>query len=283
MSGTQSLRIGSVNVVDHPGEGPAFVLMHGFPDDHHIYDRLVPLLAPRRVVAFDFTGYGASARATAGAPIAANPRDDLPAVIDGLDLERVALVGHDASGPIALDYAAEHPERVVSLTLLDTYYGHAPALRLPEMIRLLADAEMAPLADAMMDDLGQRLWLLQHTNRQFGGSDDLPPDGIAAVSILPQFFETDGRPDAIPAIRAWTGALFEDQDEQDRRIADGRLKAISVPVKFVIGEDDQYVGPALAHQLAGHFADADVHVVPNASHWVQWDQPDAVAKFLLAD
>ena len=43
-----------------PGRGPAIVLMHGFPDDLHLYDRLVPELAGRRVVSFDFLGWGAS-------------------------------------------------------------------------------------------------------------------------------------------------------------------------------------------------------------------------------
>jgi pimeloyl-ACP methyl ester carboxylesterase len=36
------------------------VLLHGFPDDLHLYDRLVPELAGRRVVSFDFLGWGAS-------------------------------------------------------------------------------------------------------------------------------------------------------------------------------------------------------------------------------
>jgi pimeloyl-ACP methyl ester carboxylesterase len=53
MSMTQSSRADRLHVVDRPGGEPAFVLMHGFPDDHHIYDRLTPLLDPRRVVTFD--------------------------------------------------------------------------------------------------------------------------------------------------------------------------------------------------------------------------------------
>ena len=40
---------GSLYVLDYAGEEPAIVLMHGFPDDHRIYDKLVPLLSPRRV------------------------------------------------------------------------------------------------------------------------------------------------------------------------------------------------------------------------------------------
>jgi pimeloyl-ACP methyl ester carboxylesterase len=59
-----------LHVVDRPGVDPPFVLMHGFPDDHHIYDRLTPLLAPRRVVTFDFFGYERSGRgASDGEPV----------------------------------------------------------------------------------------------------------------------------------------------------------------------------------------------------------------------
>ena len=48
----------------YPGAGPAFVLMHGFPDHLGIYDDLVPLLVAggRRVVTFDFLGFGRSDR-----------------------------------------------------------------------------------------------------------------------------------------------------------------------------------------------------------------------------
>ena len=44
---------GSLHVLDYPGVEPAIVLMHGFPDDHRVYNKLLPLLTPRRAVAFD--------------------------------------------------------------------------------------------------------------------------------------------------------------------------------------------------------------------------------------
>ena len=48
-----------IRVRDYPGEPPAIVLMHGFPDDQHLYDRTLPFLAgQRRVVTFDFLGWG---------------------------------------------------------------------------------------------------------------------------------------------------------------------------------------------------------------------------------
>jgi haloalkane dehalogenase len=57
---------GSLHVLDYPGEEPAIVLLHGFPDDHRVYDELVPQLAPRRAVAFDWLGYGRSDRPDVG-------------------------------------------------------------------------------------------------------------------------------------------------------------------------------------------------------------------------
>ncbi|WP_426615916.1 alpha/beta fold hydrolase [Bradyrhizobium sp. McL0616] len=50
---------GAIYARDYDGTGPAFVLMHGFPDNLHIYDDLIPYLtaAGRRVVAFDFLGF----------------------------------------------------------------------------------------------------------------------------------------------------------------------------------------------------------------------------------
>src|SRR5271163_4804108 len=53
---------GTVYARDYKGTGPAFVLMHGFPDNLHIWDDLIPYLVAsgRRVVTFDFLGFGAS-------------------------------------------------------------------------------------------------------------------------------------------------------------------------------------------------------------------------------
>src|SRR5687768_11055190 len=49
-----------IHVREQAGEGPTIVLLHGFPDNHHLYDRLVPHLAGRHVVVFDFLGWGES-------------------------------------------------------------------------------------------------------------------------------------------------------------------------------------------------------------------------------
>jgi 2-hydroxy-6-oxonona-2,4-dienedioate hydrolase len=271
--------LGRLHVTDSPGDEPALVLMHGFPDDSRIYDRLVPRLSPRRAVTFDFLGYGGSDRPQAGPADPAGHLRQLGAVLDELGIETAVLVGHDASGPVAIDYALAAPGRISRLVLLNTYYGHAPALRLPEMIRLLADPDMRPLADAMLDDPDQRMWLLGHTARQFGG-DPLDPGSVGVAAVLPQFFGDGDRPDALAAIRAWTAALFGDLDAHDRRIATGELAGLGTPVSLIFGARDRYLSPDLASHLASLFPKAGLHLVDGASHWPQWDQPAAVSELI---
>ena len=133
---------GTLFVREIPGDDPPIVLMHGFPDDHTVYERLLPLLSPKRAVAFDWHGYGRSERSELGGFSMKEHAAELEALLDALDIERAVLVGHDASGPDAVAFAVAHPQRVAHLVLLNTIFGHLPSLRLPEMIRLLADPDL---------------------------------------------------------------------------------------------------------------------------------------------
>jgi pimeloyl-ACP methyl ester carboxylesterase len=253
--------------------------MHGFHDDHRIYDKLVPRLSPRRAVAFDWAGYGRSDRS---GPAGFSPEEhgsELAAVLEELGIARAVLVGHDASGPDAVAFAVAHPERVATLVLLNTIFGHQPSMKLPEMIRLFADPALTPLADAMVDDEGQRLWLLQHTSARWD-MDALDPDGIAVQSILPQFFGDAEQPDALAAVRAWTAGLFESLDKQDALIDSGALGHLEVPVSIIFGKSDTYLKPSLAAEIAGLFKNPSFHLVQDAAHWPQHDQPEVVADLL---
>ena len=174
-----------LHVRDYPGAGPAIVLMHGFPDDLHLYDQLVPLLAgTRRVVTFDFLGWGESDK-PAGYPYTAdNQTRDLDAVIAGLGLDEVVLVAHDASGPPAIDWALDHPDRVAALVLLNTYYSRMPGLRPPEAIRLYSTPVLRVLARAVTgrwEGLDRRLFFWQVG--RFIRDDDVRRE------LLPQYYE----------------------------------------------------------------------------------------------
>ena len=97
---------GGLYVRDFPGSGPAFVLLHGFPDNSHIYDDLIPHVtaAGRRTIAFDFLGFGTSDNPEGAVYTFEQQLGDLEAVADALGLEKIIPVGHDAGGPAAVNF-----------------------------------------------------------------------------------------------------------------------------------------------------------------------------------
>lgn len=270
---------GRIFVRQVPGEDPPVVLMHGFPDDHRIYRRLLPLLSPRRAVAFDFLGYGRSDRPDDAGFSPEEHGSQLTAVLDELGVTRAVIVGHDASGPDAVCYAVAHPERVAGLVLLNTIFGHQKSLKMPEMTRLFAEPDLSPLADDMTNDANQLLWLLQRWAVQWE-LDASDPEGVGAQSILPQFFGGDDHPAALAAIRRWTAGLLGSLDEQDALIDSGALRRLEAGVSVIFGERDRYLNPALAAEISGLFSDPSFHLVRDAGHYPQYDQPGVVADLL---
>jgi haloalkane dehalogenase len=152
-----------------PGTGAPIVLMHGFPDNTHLYDRLVPHLAGRRpVVRFDFLGWGRSDKPQGYPYTSANQVGDLAAVISAVDEHfgdgELVLVAHDASGLPAIDWALANPGRIEKLVLLNTYYHWTPALRRPRAIALYSTPVIRTVARALVlrrPDLDRRLYAWQ--------------------------------------------------------------------------------------------------------------------------
>ena len=117
-------------------DGAPFILMHGFPDSLHLYDRLAPLLAKRsRVIVFDFLGWGKSDKPEQHAYDVASLRADLEAIITHFRLEQVRLVVHDASGPPGIDYALDNPKQTAELILLNTLYAPSENRVVPPAIK----------------------------------------------------------------------------------------------------------------------------------------------------
>jgi pimeloyl-ACP methyl ester carboxylesterase/DNA-binding CsgD family transcriptional regulator len=81
---------------------------------------LAGLSRGRTLVRMDERGCGLADRGVADISFEAFVRD-LEAVVDAAGLERFALFGHSQGGPISIEYAARHPERVTHLVLLGTY------------------------------------------------------------------------------------------------------------------------------------------------------------------
>src|SRR5829696_7802544 len=100
------------------GSGPPVVLVHGLSGSSRWWRRNIGALTPhRRVYVVDLIGFGAS---RARHPFAlAEAAGYLAQLLDQLELARVSLVGHSMGGLIAAELAADAPERVDRLVLVD--------------------------------------------------------------------------------------------------------------------------------------------------------------------
>lgn len=93
---------GGLYVRDFPGSGPAFVLLlHGFPNNAHIYDDLIRHLAAagRRTIAFDFLGFGASDSRRAPSTLSNSSAVTWKRSRTRLDLRRSSLSATTPAGP----------------------------------------------------------------------------------------------------------------------------------------------------------------------------------------
>jgi pimeloyl-ACP methyl ester carboxylesterase len=265
-------------VREYAGEEPAIILMHGFPDNLHLYDRLIPYLwPPRRVVTFDFLGWGDSDKPLGYAYTSKNQVLDLDAVIKQRKPGQVVLVAHDASGPPAIDWALSHSDQVAALVLLNTYYCEMPTLKAPEAIWLFSTPVVRNVArsiSGMFDYwLFRRMywWQVGRFFRDAEVRDEYVPllyhQFDAVPSTRPAFFGLNE--DLLPTIRSRTKMI-------------PKLKEFRRPVRIIFGDADPYLNKGVAQKFNELFPTSDLFLLPGARHFVQMDEPREVATLILS-
>jgi haloalkane dehalogenase len=266
-----------IYVREFAGEEPAIVLMHGFPDNLHLYDRLLPFLSPpRRVLCFDFLGWGASDKPPGYPYTASNQVGDLDAVITQLQLRQVILVAHDASGPPAIDWALDQWERVAGLVLLNTYYCAMPTLRPPEAIWLFSTPGVRSIARPVSQMFGQRIFRLMYqwqVGRFFR-------DAEVRRTFLPLLYQQfDATPSARPAFFRLNEDLLPTIRSRTEKLP--RLREFRPPVRIIFGDADPYLNKGVARRFHEIFPASELFLVPGARHFVQMDEPAQVARLIL--
>ena len=169
------------------GEGPAVLMLHGYPETHAMWHKVAPALArDYTVVCADLRGYGDSSKPR-GLPDHSNYSKramarDMAEVMTALGHRRFHVVGHDRGGRVAHRLARDHGSgaraRVMSLTVLDI----SPTLRVFESTDMaLARAfyhwffliQPAPMPERMIASM-RRDYLLGRIGRGPGGLGAFP-------------------------------------------------------------------------------------------------------------
>jgi len=223
------------------GDGPPFVYLSGGPWSHvelrqvpecrRWYERLARI---RTLVRYDMRGTGLSDRSVAGFSLDALVQD-VEAVADRLGLERFALFGAADAGPVAVAYAARHPERVSRLILWCTMARWADSTRHSgdwQMLAELRDPEWKLMADwCALGALGWSAGEIGRSSAEHLRASVTPEAMQAAQAAIMQFDVTD----LLPQVQAPALVLYrrdiawlpiETATELASRLPDARLTVL---------------------------------------------------------
>ncbi len=250
------------------GSGEPVVCIHGVPVSAFLYRRVLPELAARglRGIAWDLPGCGFADRPRGYDYRAGNLSQFCRAALDELEIDRFHLVCHDAGGPVGLGLAALVPERVLSLTVMNTAVEMSKVRQhwsvYLTQFPILGELSMRATTRRLFVESMYRLGV---ENRKAVGKEEL----AVHYELLKR---GDGGKGFLEIMRA---ELTERDDETFRSaIADTRY-----PVQLIWGENDPIFGieeyGEQARLIAGLGAEA-LHAVP-AKHFLQEDQSLAVA------
>ena len=241
------------------GRGPAVVLIHGFASSLYTWKDVLPALAlDHDVVAIDLPGFGGSSipRPLEGASY---PGVVL-AVMDRLGLERVSLVGNSLGGSVAVAVAAEHPERVDRLVVIDSAGFNFRARDRPWMLRLVG----APGVAAAAERLPVRRRLVAAGLRQVFFRDELVTEERVDEYAAPML-----RPGAVRAAAELLGAL----GVPDFAALVARVRA---PTLVVWGREDTWIPVAHAQRFTEGIPGSRAVVLDACGHMPQEENPAEV-------
>lgn len=255
------------------GEGAPVVFLHGTPSSSLIWRNIAPRVAAAgyRIHAFDLLGFGLSERPQ-------DPQVDTSisaqveifgAMLDHWGLDRCHLVAHDFGGGIAQRFGVFHPERLISLTMIDVVsYDSYPSPR--------TRTQMAQGLDALVqapEDVHRRHfrdWLLSavhHRDRFAEGPLESYLDHISGWIGQPSLFQHQIRHyDPVHTLEV-----------ADRLSELGRL-----PVQLIWGAEDRWQVVDWTHRLHDAIPGSRLTVLEECGHFAPEDQPDRITALVLA-
>src|SRR5436305_11704534 len=244
------------------GQGPALLLLHGIPSSSYLWrDVIDPLAATFDVLAPDLLGYGDSdKRLDADLSIAAQARY-MVAFMESIGVHQAAVVGHHIGGGIAQLMAADEPQRVARLILVDSVVDNnwpvADIARLKE-----------PVWDQIMVNIDLRKGLRK------GLEAGMVSEGRVTDELVDEwtrpFQDLGGRRAYLRAARAL--------NNRDLVSRSKHIEEIETPTLIMWGANDKFLEPQWAETLKHKLRDTTVEIIDPGGHFLPLDRPDAVAQ-----
>ncbi len=258
-----------------PKAGPLAVLLHGYPEFWYGWrSQIVPLAeAGFRVIAPDQRGYNESSKPEGWRPYQAHHLvGDVLGIADALARERFCLAGHDWGGIIAWASALAHPERIERLAVLNAPH--------PRVFQDYIRTHPAQILRSWYMFFMQIPWLpeflFEAANFRFMTEAlvNSSRPGTFSQQDLEKYCEAWRKPGAPTAMINWYRTL-----RAARPISN---PAVSVPVKILWGAQDRFLAADMARLSLQFCQRGELQMFPNATHWLQHEEPAAVSDALIA-
>jgi pimeloyl-ACP methyl ester carboxylesterase len=268
-----------------PADGPAVMLLHGFPYDIHAYVDVAPQLAAKgcRAIVPYLRGYGATRFRDPATPRSGEQAAigaDLIALMDVLDVKRGVFAGYDWGGRAACVAAALWPDRCTGLVSVNGYLiqdiARAMTPAKPEREVALwyqyyfqLERGRAGLA-ADRRGIARILWRQWSPNWQF---DDATFERTAEAHDNPDYVDV-----VIHSYRHRYGVADGDPQYADLQQRLAALPVIAVPTITLDGDGDGVAPATDGTRSAAKFTDRRSHrVIPRAGHNLPQEEPESFA------
>lgn len=241
------------------GAGADLVLLPGFAGNTQTWEFVTPALAREyRVHWLDPLGHGLSDKPANARYDGAAQAERLVAWLDAHRLSRVVLVASSAGAQSAVKLAADHPERVLGLLLVDPFLVAGRYIRWSLKLGTLIPAQWAAMAGLLY----RQRWYVR-IGQMLGRYDSL---AVTEADVDRQYlpYGSPGFFEALPE-------MLKSVDPAEYA---GAIAATRCPVLLVWGEADRTAASTQAEALAEQFADAEIRIVQKAGHLVQEEQPE---------
>ena len=249
-----------------PGQAREAVLfVHGNPGSADDWERFVVAIGDiGRAVALDLPDFGETEAPAGFEHSPAGYAGYLDEALATLGVERVHLVLHDFGGPIGLTWAAAAPDRVASVTLIDT--GVLPGYRWHRLARIWRTPVLGELFQASATRFAFRAMVGR------GEPMGLPRE------FLDRMYDHYDRRTRRAVLRLYRAT--DEPGAPDPELT-ARLGARDLPALVIWGEHDVYIPSAYALRQRELFPSADVHVLAASGHWPFVDAAETVERLLL--
>lgn len=247
-------------------DAPAVVCLHGVPTSCFLYRKVVRELAGRglRGIAFDLPGLGVADRPPDFDYTWTGLGRFAAAAVDALGIDGFHLVVHDLGGPVGFELTARMPERVLSLTILNTLVA-VESFRRPWVMEPLAHRGIGPL---WLGSMRPRLFVA--LMRRLGIADQKAVTDAELVAHL-RLLKTGDRGRAFLAIMRGFERTAAKEALYRSVVGDRRR-----PRQVIWGRDDPALRMTPLGQIAAAAAGVSLQTLPGR-HFPQEDNAPAIA------